>query len=121
LLLQIGAALATGNRALVLAADDIQSLLAKMPAALRGEIDKSRDLASAEVDVVLFEGDSDALMKLAMDVAQRGGPIVPVYGISREALASGSEDYALEWLVHEHSVSTNTAAAGGNASLMTIG
>ena len=121
LLLQIGAALATGNRALVLAADDIQSLLAKMPAALRGEIDKSRDLTSAEADVVLFEGDSDALMKLAMDVAQRGGPIVPVYGISREALASGSEDYALEWLVHEHSVSTNTAAAGGNASLMTIG
>jgi RHH-type proline utilization regulon transcriptional repressor/proline dehydrogenase/delta 1-pyrroline-5-carboxylate dehydrogenase len=29
--------------------------------------------------------------------------------------------YPAEWLVQEQSVSTNTTAAGGNASLMTIG
>jgi RHH-type proline utilization regulon transcriptional repressor/proline dehydrogenase/delta 1-pyrroline-5-carboxylate dehydrogenase len=37
------------------------------------------------------------------------------------ALAHGKEDYALERLIAERSVSINTAAAGGNANLMTIG
>jgi RHH-type proline utilization regulon transcriptional repressor/proline dehydrogenase/delta 1-pyrroline-5-carboxylate dehydrogenase len=69
----------------------------------------------------LFEGDSDALHQAALDLAQRAGAIVPAFGIGRADLAAGTEDYALEWLVSEHSVSTNTAAAGGNASLMTIG
>ena len=33
----------------------------------------------------------------------------------------GEQDYALERLLTERSVSVNTAAAGGNANLMTIG
>ena len=52
---------------------------------------------------------------------ERPGAIVPVHGASREGLAEGSESYPLEWLVRERSVSVNTAAAGGNASLMAIG
>jgi RHH-type proline utilization regulon transcriptional repressor/proline dehydrogenase/delta 1-pyrroline-5-carboxylate dehydrogenase len=36
-------------------------------------------------------------------------------------LAAGTEDYPLDRLVEERHVSINTAAAGGNASLMTIG
>ena len=34
---------------------------------------------------------------------------------------TAAPDYDLAWLVHERAVSTNTAAAGGNASLMSIG
>ena len=37
------------------------------------------------------------------------------------AVAADAEAYCLNWLVEEVSTSINTAAAGGNASLMTIG
>jgi RHH-type proline utilization regulon transcriptional repressor/proline dehydrogenase/delta 1-pyrroline-5-carboxylate dehydrogenase len=46
---------------------------------------------------------------------------VSVQGVATNALANGDEDYALERLLTERSVSVNTAAAGGNANLMTIG
>jgi RHH-type proline utilization regulon transcriptional repressor/proline dehydrogenase/delta 1-pyrroline-5-carboxylate dehydrogenase len=119
LLLQIGAALATGNRVVVTAAREVTRILEKLPPALRRAIVAAGD--EAPVDLALFEGDSDALHQAALDLAQRAGAIVPAFGIGRADLAAGTEDYALEWLVSEHSVSTNTAAAGGNASLMTIG
>ena len=38
-----------------------------------------------------------------------------------DGLSSGDHQIALERLVIERAVSVNTAAAGGNASLMTIG
>jgi RHH-type proline utilization regulon transcriptional repressor/proline dehydrogenase/delta 1-pyrroline-5-carboxylate dehydrogenase len=82
-------------------------------------------------DAVLFEGDSDALQVLVKQIAMRGGPIVSVQGVASGAFANGGgrnpgapgaeEDYALERLLTERSVSVNTAAAGGNANLMTIG
>jgi RHH-type transcriptional regulator, proline utilization regulon repressor / proline dehydrogenase / delta 1-pyrroline-5-carboxylate dehydrogenase len=49
-------------------------------------------------------------------VAQRPGPIVGVRGF-----APGDVAIPLEALVLERALSVNTAAAGGNASLMTIG
>ena len=70
---------------------------------------------------MLFEGDGDALHAVNQAVAARPGPLVPVHGVTRAALAAGPAGYALEWLLLERSVSTNTTAAGGNASLMTIG
>ena len=64
-------------------------------------------------DVVLYEGPADGLMALNKALAQRPGPIVPV-------LVPGAGGYRPEMLVLERLVSTNTAAAGGNASLMTL-
>ena len=49
-------------------------------------------------------------------IAARPGPIVGV-----TALALGDTAIPLERLVVERSLSINTAAAGGNASLMTMG
>ena len=49
-------------------------------------------------------------------VSRRPGPII---GIT--AMASGDAQVPLERLVIERSLSINTAAAGGNASLMMIG
>ena len=64
-------------------------------------------------------------MALVKDVAKRPGPIVSVQGVPAGAFADdahdGEQDYALERLLTERSVSVNTAAAGGNANLMTIG
>ncbi|HWT99253.1 MAG TPA: hypothetical protein VN229_16605, partial [Terriglobales bacterium] len=120
LLLQIGAALATGNHAVVVAAEDARAALTALPADLRRVIAIADDEGAA-ADLALFEGDSDALQRTAQKLAVRDGSVVPIFGLDRAALADGSADYALEWLVSEHAVSTNTAAAGGNASLMAIG
>ena len=49
-------------------------------------------------------------------LARRPGPIIGV-----TALQSGAVDIPLERLLIERALSVNTAAAGGNASLMTIG
>ncbi|WP_144157313.1 trifunctional transcriptional regulator/proline dehydrogenase/L-glutamate gamma-semialdehyde dehydrogenase [Paraburkholderia sp. BCC1885] len=116
---QFAAALATGNRALFEGAAGEQ-LVSALPAALKpyASVKKGADPA---FDAVLFEGDSDELLALVKEVAKRNGPIVSVQGVAARALESGDEDYALERLLTERSVSVNTAAAGGNANLMTIG
>jgi len=60
---------------------------------------------------VLVEGDVARLAEVARLVAAMPGPIVPV---------QSAADIDLDLLVHEVSVSINTAAAGGNASLMAL-
>ena len=70
---------------------------------------------------MLFAGDHEALREVNRRAARTDGPIIIVQGASASGLAEGSEDYALELLLSEVSISTNTAAAGGNAKLMTIG
>ena len=75
---------------------------------------------SADFEAVLFEGDSDALRAWNRRVAARPGAIVSVQGLSSDTVAAGT-GYATERLYAEKSLSINTAAAGGNASLMTIG
>jgi RHH-type proline utilization regulon transcriptional repressor/proline dehydrogenase/delta 1-pyrroline-5-carboxylate dehydrogenase len=57
-----------------------------------------------------------ALQAVCTALAQRPGPIVGV-----TALQPGAVDIPLERLLIERALSVNTAAAGGNASLMTIG
>jgi len=77
-------------------------------------------IAQADFQAALFEGDSDALRELNRQVAARPGPIVSVQGLSADDLAAGV-GYSLEGLLREMSISVNTAAAGGNASLMMVG
>ena len=57
-----------------------------------------------------------ARREVAAQLAQRRGPIVLLH-----AFDAGDAQMPLERLVVERSLSINTAAAGGNASLMTIG
>jgi len=77
-------------------------------------------LDAADFQVVLFEGDGDDLLALSRAVAARPGPIVPVLARRSHELASG-QGYPLEMLVREVAVCVNTAAAGGNATLMMVG
>ncbi len=51
----------------------------------------------------------------------RDGPIVMPQWLTPDDISGEKRSYSLEWLVTERSISINTAAAGGNASLMTIG
>ncbi len=75
--------------------------------------------SEAHLSAMLFEGDGDALQALAPTVAQQAGAIVRIESLSSAQLASGA-CYDLSALMHEQSISTNTAAAGGNAQLMTM-
>ncbi|MOA48999.1 bifunctional proline dehydrogenase/pyrroline-5-carboxylate dehydrogenase [compost metagenome] len=60
-------------------------------------------------------------MAVNKKIAALPGPLVLVQAATTEALTSESQPYNLDWLVEEVSVSVNTTAAGGNASLMSIG
>ncbi|MER1968598.1 trifunctional transcriptional regulator/proline dehydrogenase/L-glutamate gamma-semialdehyde dehydrogenase [Castellaniella sp. GW247-6E4] len=77
-------------------------------------------VSEGDFQAVLFEGDGDDLLALSQAVAARPGPIVPVQGLRSEELSAGGA-YSLEMLVREVSICVNTAAAGGNASLMMVG
>ena len=68
---------------------------------------------------LLFEGDGDALLQVSAQVAARDGALVRIESRSSDELMAG-QGYDLAALVHEQSISTNTAAAGGNAQLMTM-
>jgi RHH-type proline utilization regulon transcriptional repressor/proline dehydrogenase/delta 1-pyrroline-5-carboxylate dehydrogenase len=69
------------------------------------------DLSDKHIAAALFAGGAGDLQVLCRHMAERDGPIVPIY----------AAPYPLDFLRSEVSISTNTAAAGGNASLMTIG
>ena len=105
---QVTAALATGNRALVVAPPALLGLLAGLPGKLPRHV-LAAD-AGAPACVALIEGDATACLALQRALAARPGPIVPMH-----------VGTPLEWLVRERSLCVNTAAAGGNAALMTIG
>ena len=86
--------------------------LASQQAAVRATGNCSTtDAADKDIAAALFAGGEQELRSLNQRLAARDGPIVPVY----------VAPYPLEFLSSEISLSVNTAAAGGNASLMTIG
>ena len=101
---QMAAVLATGNRGTVEGVALPQGLPAGVAAAFAP--DTAEPLAAA-----LVEGEAGAL---AAELAGRDGPIVSLF-------VAGSSGYPLDLLLEEVSISINTTAAGGNASLMTIG
>jgi RHH-type proline utilization regulon transcriptional repressor/proline dehydrogenase/delta 1-pyrroline-5-carboxylate dehydrogenase len=120
LLIQIGAILATGNDAVVSAA-----LPERVPSGLLVELRHrisriENPLGAPALAFALLEGDEAATLEALRKLASRAGPIVRLQALSTARLAAG-EDYNLADLVEECATATNTAAAGGNASLMTIG
>jgi RHH-type proline utilization regulon transcriptional repressor/proline dehydrogenase/delta 1-pyrroline-5-carboxylate dehydrogenase len=122
LLVQVGAALATGNAARVFAPSaSLAGFADALPAELRPSVAIVGSRTASGCVAALFEGGSESLRGLVHEVAELHGPIRPVFAVMPDPLRVGTEDYPLEFLLEERSVSTNTAAAGGNASLMAIG
>ena len=70
-------------------------------------------------DLVLHQGDAASRLAVCQFLAARPGPIVVVEAC--ENLPGEAISIPQERLYIERSVSINTAAAGGNASLMTVG
>ena len=117
-LIQLAAALASGCKVLWPEDGIHRDLLKRLPDELVPHIALTPpDALMAEAfDAVIYHGDSDQLRELCGKVAARDGAIVSVQGFAR-----GDSNILLERLWIERSLSVNTAAAGGNASLMTIG
>ncbi len=115
-LVQLAAALAVGCRAVW--PIEAAPLRERLPEVLRASIDLLQDWTTPAraFDVALVHGAAAALLDVVARIAERPGPIVGIV-----ALPEGERAVPLERLVVERGLSVNTAAAGGNASLMTIG
>ncbi len=119
LALQLAAVFATGNVATIEQAARFATFLDALPHALRPhwrDADAAGETTAAQA---LFEGDGVALRSFCVRMSRREGPIVTVFARSSGDIEDGAE-YPLEFLLRERSLSVNTAAAGGNASLMSI-
>ncbi|MGC8476899.1 MAG: trifunctional transcriptional regulator/proline dehydrogenase/L-glutamate gamma-semialdehyde dehydrogenase [Acetobacteraceae bacterium] len=115
---QIAAALVTGNRAAVTCGSD-PGFLDRLTAALAPDVVRARLDDPPIVQAALYDGDGPGLRILAMRLADQDGPIAPIHVAARTPAVDGI--YPLEYLLTEQAISVNTAAAGGNATLMTIG
>jgi RHH-type transcriptional regulator, proline utilization regulon repressor / proline dehydrogenase / delta 1-pyrroline-5-carboxylate dehydrogenase len=109
---QLGAALATGNRLLLADGEGLAPVKRHLPETLRPHIEILNDWQNAEFGAVLLS-DTTKLAETLRRLARRPGPIVQI--------VCGTPEFDLLRLVKEQTISINTAAAGGNASLMTLG
>jgi RHH-type proline utilization regulon transcriptional repressor/proline dehydrogenase/delta 1-pyrroline-5-carboxylate dehydrogenase len=113
LLAQLAATLATGN---TLVADDAAlaaTLRAALPMALRGALPEATPhYAAVLVDAAEARLQPQWLRQLCQQLAAADGPIQPVI--------VANDDYALERLLLEQSVSINTAAVGGDTRLLAL-
>jgi RHH-type proline utilization regulon transcriptional repressor/proline dehydrogenase/delta 1-pyrroline-5-carboxylate dehydrogenase len=127
---QVAAALASGNACHVVLPEEDNGCAAVWQALrqalgdagvpwLHSAEESSLDDPAVPMAALLFEGDGDALQRINTRVMARDGAIVRVESRSSEALHAGL-GYDLAALCHEQVISTNTAAAGGNAQLMTM-
>jgi RHH-type transcriptional regulator, proline utilization regulon repressor / proline dehydrogenase / delta 1-pyrroline-5-carboxylate dehydrogenase len=72
------------------------------------------DVLSAEPDAVLFAGGEDRSRQVREALAAREGPIVPFIRVDADHPGDPLQ------LVHERTLSINTTASGGNASLLSL-
>lgn len=96
----------------------LQALHAQLPAAVQACVTWTPDwtAASTVFDAVLLHGGAQAAHEVCARLAERAGPIVAL-----QCLAPGKGSVHLDRLMVERVLSVNTAAAGGNARLMTLG
>lgn len=113
---QLAAALATGNHVAIEADAALVAIPTDLPASVRARIRSD----ASEVSAALAEGGGAEVTALLNRLAEREGAIVTVQAASTEALREPGA-YSLDLLIEEVSVSINTTAAGGNASLMMLG
>ena len=119
---QLATTFATGNIAVIDAACKLQQSLSDLPKQLIRNVEWSENLnADGPYAGALIEGDENSIIEKQKIIAALSGPIILTQAATSEELASGELPYNLGYLSEEVSTSVNTAAAGGNASLMTIG
>ena len=106
---QMAAVLGTGNRGVV-----AHPLPDDLPPNVAAAFSVS---ATGPCSVILVEGDEIAVARAVAEAAAVPGPIISVHAAEQDQPLA----YHCDWLLEEVSISINTTAAGGNASLMMIG
>ncbi|MBT9371618.1 trifunctional transcriptional regulator/proline dehydrogenase/L-glutamate gamma-semialdehyde dehydrogenase [Rhizobium sp. CSW-27] len=121
LMTQLACVLATGNAAVIDAAGSGLADLSSLPAAVAARISLTADWAAdAPFAGALIEGEARQVRQAMARIAALPGPLVLAQAADTGAMGR-PDAYCLHWLLEEVSTSINTAAAGGNASLMAIG
>ena len=87
---------------------------ASLPKEVLAAIKVISNVETDQFDAVLHHGSVEQLTDLQNKIANRSGAIVGITHLQTD------EQIPLERLVIERAISVNTAAAGGNASLMTL-
>ena len=118
-LFQLAHVLAAGARAIWPADAAAQRLHRELPADVRARINLVQAPLDAEFELALVQAEADTIRDWSRLLADRPGAVVTLHARAPGERKAGA--YPLEWLLVERSVSVNTAAAGGNASLMTLG
>ena len=112
----LGAALATGNEVVVDGDSAVTACLPSLPAELAARVRVTANwLSFGALAGALVEGDAARLLAANRRIAELPGPIVLTQGVP-----AGGEGVEIAWLMNERSLSTNTTAAGGNASLVAM-
>lgn len=118
-LAQLAAVLAAGSRTVWPEGPSTASLLARLPSSVQSHVTLVADPLGGNgpaLERVIHEGDAAQRLVVARQLAERQGPIVAL-----DPWPPADADTVLAALLSERSLSVNTAAAGGNASLMTMG
>ncbi len=110
---QMLVAAASGNRIVFAANASTRALVGLLSKPMAQWVSVEEDWLDKGVDAVLFDGNDGEADNWRRRLAERDGPICP--------LVRAEPTYDVARLVHERTLSINTAAAGGNASLMTMG
>ena len=117
----LAAGLAAGNFVVVELAPALKGVLSDLPEDVAQRVRIARSaVGQGAVRAIMGDGDAITLGALAQRVVAWDGPIVTVQGQTSESLETGDAVFAIDLLVDEVSTSVNTAAAGGNASLMAL-
>ena len=118
LLRQFAVVLAAGSHAAWLAGPVGEAFVQELPAPLRRRASLVAEPALDRFDAALIDAaDPARVAAWSRRLAERDGPIVALHVVPSQA----DRPFELERLQVERTLSVNTAAAGGNASLMTIG
>ncbi len=121
LIRQVSAVLATGNRAVIECDNSLRTMLNGLPASVAARISWESSMAAEPMAGALIEGDVEYVTEMLGKIAALPGPLLLTQSATTAELESDADAYCLNWLLEEVSTSINTAAAGGNASLMSIG
>ena len=113
---QLLAIFSIGSQAVVLPNNMfVMKYLSQMPKNVKDRFKTIQNLQHAHFDAVLHHGSPEQLLNLQYNIAQRQGPIISIHH-----LEPTNPMIPIERLLYERAISINTAAAGGNASLMTM-
>ncbi|PGH58747.1 trifunctional transcriptional regulator/proline dehydrogenase/L-glutamate gamma-semialdehyde dehydrogenase [Azospirillum palustre] len=112
----LGAALAAGNEVVVDGDAAVTAGLTGLPAELAALVRVGANWTGfGPLAGALVEGDSARLLAANRRIAELPGPLVLTQGVP-----AGGAGVEIAWLMNERSLSVNTTAAGGNASLVAM-